>query len=172
MSRQLDHDEVGFTKEKFPIILITDRISSPANLGSLLRLADAFHIEKIMVLDSIIDFNSNRLKRTARSTEKTVSIEFYEGLEEILKEIEPKNYQWVSLEITETSFPIADLDIDPTKKIALVVGEERSGVSQELLSMSDHSVHIPMFGNNSSMNVAQATGIGLYEITKKIIANR
>lgn len=172
MSRQLTHHEIDFEKEKFPIVLITDRISSPANLGSLLRIADAFHIEKIMVLDSVIDLNSNRLKRTARATEKVVSIDFYENLEEILQEINPEEYQWISLEITEDSFPVSALTLDSDKKIALIVGEERSGVREDLLKMSQNVVHIPMFGNNSSMNVAQAAGICLYEMTKKIIDNR
>ena len=111
MSRQLNHDEVEFNKEKFPIILIADRISSPANLGSLLRLADAFHIEKIMVLDSIVDLNSNRLKRTARSTEKTVAIDFYENIEKLLEEIDVEHSQFISLEITEDSIPIENLKI-------------------------------------------------------------
>lgn len=172
MSKQLTHTEIDFKKEKFPIVLITDRISSPANLGSLLRIADAFHIEKIMVLDSVIDLNSNRLKRTARSTEKMVCIDFYENLEEILQELSEEEYQWISLEITEDSFPVSKLKLDPNKKIALIVGEERSGVHQDLLAWSKNVVHIPMFGNNSSMNVAQAAGICLYEMTKKIIEHR
>ncbi|MGO1585758.1 TrmH family RNA methyltransferase [Mesonia sp.] len=172
MSKQLTHTEIDFKKEKFPIVLITDRISSPANLGSLLRIADAFHIEKIMVLDSVIDLNSNRLKRTARSTEKMVCIDFYENLEEILQELSEEEYQWISLEITEDSFPVSELKLDPSKKIALIVGEERSGVHEDLLAWSKNVVHIPMFGNNSSMNVAQAAGICLYEMTKKIIDHR
>lgn len=172
MSRQLNHDEVEFNKEKFPIILIADRISSPANLGSLLRLADAFHIEKIMVLDSIVNLNSNRLKRTARSTEKRVAIDFYENIEKLLEEIDVKHSQFISLEITEDSTPIENLKIESSKKLILIVGEERTGVQKELLEKSAAVTHITMYGNNSSMNVAQATGISLYEITKKIVANR
>ena len=48
----------------------------------------------------------------------------------------------------------------------LVVGSERNGIQHEILTCADSVYHIPMYGQNSSMNVAQATSIALYEITK------
>ena len=54
------------------------------------------------------------------------------------------------------------------KKVALIVGNEISGISEELLKLADNRLHITMFGRNSSMNVAQSAGIALYEITKSL----
>ena len=52
--------------------------------------------------------------------------------------------------------------------MVLIVGNENFGIDKDLLEWSDQKVHINMFGINSSMNVAQATGIALFEITKSV----
>ena len=74
----------------------------------------------------------------------------------------------ISLEITEKSIPISNLKLTKNSKIVFIVGDEKHGVSASILEISDHIVHIEMYGQNSSMNVAQAASIGLYEFTKKI----
>ena len=169
MSEQLDHYSTNFSTEKFPITLITDQVSSPANLGSLFRLADAFHIEKIIFCGIEEDvIHSNRLKRTARSTQNTVSFEFEENIEEVVKQFQQENIQLYALEITDDSIPVEELQLLDNPSIALIIGEENLGVNKDLLKKTSANIHINMFGNNSSMNVAQATGIALYEITKKL----
>jgi len=52
--------------------------------------------------------------------------------------------------------------------VALVIGDENSGISEEILSQCKKQVHITMFGKNSSMNVSQAAAIALYELTKQL----
>lgn len=169
MSEQLDHYSNKFSSEKFPITLITDQVSSPANLGSLFRLADAFHIEKIIFcgIDEAV-IKSNRLKRTARSTQHTVSFEFEENIEEVIKRFQQENIQLLALEITDDSISVEQLALQESQSVALIVGEENVGVNKNLLEKTSANIHITMFGKNSSMNVAQATGIALYEITKKL----
>ncbi len=169
MSEQLDHYSTNFSSEKFPILLITDQVNSPANLGSLFRLADAFHIEKIIFcgIDEAI-INSNRLKRTARSTQNTVSCEFEENIEEVVNQLQEENVQLLALEITDDSIPVEQLQLQENQSLALIIGEENLGVNKNILEKTSANIHITMFGKNSSMNVAQATGIALYEITKKL----
>ncbi|MBW2960807.1 TrmH family RNA methyltransferase [Mesonia aestuariivivens] len=169
MSEQLDHYSNKFSSEKFPIILITADVSSPANLGSLFRLADAFHIEKIIfcgIDEHIID--SNRLKRTARSTQQHVLYEFKEDIYQIIDQLSAEGIQLLALEITDDSVAIANLPLEKNQRLALIIGEENIGVPSGVLERTSKIIHIPMFGKNSSMNVAQATGIALYEITKKL----
>lgn len=169
MSEQLDHYSNKFSSEKFPITLITDQVSSPANLGSLFRLADAFHIEKIIfcgIEEAII--NSNRLKRTARSTQNSVSFQFEENIEEVVNRLQEKNVQLLAVEITDDSIPVEQFQLQENQTLALIIGEENLGVNKNLLEKTSANIHITMFGKNSSMNVAQATGIALYEITKKL----
>ncbi|WP_375252443.1 TrmH family RNA methyltransferase, partial [Dokdonia donghaensis] len=72
----------------------------------------------------------------------------------------------IALEIDSTSIPIAEVHIANMSKISLVIGAESTGVTPEALEQCAVIAHIPMHGINSSMNVAQAAGIALYELTR------
>ncbi len=139
-----------------------------ANIGSLFRLADAFNIEKIILTGTPVNLNNSRLKRTARATIVNIENEFFENALEALNFYKNKGYKPLALEITEDSFSMADMNFENEQKILLVAGNERNGISKALLDRIEIKVHIDMFGRNSSMNVAQATGIALYEITKTL----
>jgi tRNA G18 (ribose-2'-O)-methylase SpoU len=165
---QLDHSKTNFQEKKFPIIIVLDGITSPANLGSLFRLADAFNVEKIISCGSPVDISSNRLKRTARSTVNTVVFEENEDLSATLSELKKQGYTSLALEITLDSVPVESLTYQQFDKVALVLGNESSGINEEILKQVDKKLHINMFGRNSSMNVAQAAGIALFEITKTL----
>ncbi|GAB2770216.1 TrmH family RNA methyltransferase [Salinimicrobium soli] len=166
---QLTHSDTEFSEKKFPIIILLDGIASPANLGSLFRLADAFNVEKIISCGSVgIDLGSNRLRRTARATIEKVALEEREEILEVLTDLQKRNYFTLALEITSDSIPVESLDYSQFKKVALVLGNERSGINEEVLKKVQQKIHITMFGRNSSMNVAQAAGISLFEITKTL----
>ena len=166
MTDQLTHRETSFPQKQFPIILLLDNITGEANLGSLFRLADAFGVEKIIFCGSKPNLQSNRLKRTARNTFKTVDSEFQEDTVETIKKLKDENYKTIAIEITASSKPIQDLRLENDDKLLLIAGNERHGVSNPVINLCDEYYHIEMFGRNSSMNVAQSVGIALYEITK------
>jgi tRNA G18 (ribose-2'-O)-methylase SpoU len=167
---QHTHNSTSFQQKKFPVILFLDGVQSPANLGSLLRLADAFNIEKILYTGSTIDMDSNRLKRTSRGTHNTVKCEEVKDALEACDSLSQEGYNLFALEITTDSSPIESLNYSGFEKVVLILGNERSGIKEELLIKADKRVHINMFGQNSSMNVAQAAGIALFEITKSLQA--
>lgn len=139
-----------------------------ANIGSLFRLADAFNIEKIIFTGTPFNVESNRLKKTARATVKKVEFEFIENAEEAINVLKTQKYSIFGLEITSDSSPIDSFSFKNEEKIALLVGNEQHGIDPSLLEVAATKLHINMFGHNSSMNVAQATGIALYEITKTL----
>ncbi len=139
-----------------------------ANIGSIFRLADAFNIEKIVFCGTPFNPENNRLKRTARSTLKNVAHEFQENSTVAIKKLKELNYAIFALEITSDSQILNSINFEKESKIVLIIGNERNGIDDSLLEIADKKVHIEMFGNNSSMNVAQATGIALYEITKSL----
>jgi len=91
-------------------------------------------------------------------------------LESILR-LKSAGYRIVALEITEDSQAINQITFETTEPIALIVGAENFGISEAVLALADSVVHINMFGQNSSMNVVQATSICLYEITKQLKEN-
>lgn len=169
MSLQLDHSEHSEAKNKFPIIILTDNIMGEANIGSIFRLADAFNIEKVIFSGSPINLKSNRLRRTARGTFEKVDFDYTESILETIESYISKGYKPVVLEITSDSVQLDQLKVSIDSKILLIIGNERHGISEMVLDAVQAKVHIPMFGNNSSMNVSQATGIALYEFSKTFL---
>ncbi|MFV5700685.1 TrmH family RNA methyltransferase [Flavobacterium sp. XS2P12] len=77
------------------------------------------------------------------------------------------NYEIIPLEITNTSKPLKEIDFLSSKKVALVIGSEINGICNEIFTISNQTVHINMFEENSSMNVVQAASIALYELTNR-----
>lgn len=168
--KQLIHEQNKFQERKFPIVLLLDNITGEANIGSLFRLADAFNIEKIIFTGTPPNLQSNRLKKTARSTHQRVLFEIQEDNFQEAKNLKEQNYLLYALEITSDSLPVEDFEYQQGRPLCLILGNEVSGINDELLKISDKRLHISMYGQNSSMNVAQAAGIALYEITKTILA--
>lgn len=162
---QLDHYSSKFEKNQFAIILVTDNVTRPANVGSIFRIADAFGVEKLILGGSAIELN-RKVWNTSRATEKVIEFEQIENSQDVIKNLKKEGYSVICLEITENSKSISKIQLENNQKIVLVVGSERNGIQHEILTCADSVNHIPMYGQNSSMNVAQATSIALYEITK------
>jgi len=167
MAQQLTHSDSTFRKKEYPIILVCENLSSPANLGSLLRLSDAFGIERILFSNENINFKSSRLNRTARGTQNFVPFEDSVNIFEYIQNLKKSDFNIFGLEITQTSMALHDIPIVKNKKTVLIIGNERNGISETILKLCDAIVHINMYGKNSSMNVAQASAIALYAITQK-----
>ncbi|WP_109300115.1 TrmH family RNA methyltransferase [Aquimarina sp. AU474] len=168
MSEQLHHHNTSFNTKQFPITLICDRVNSPANIGSIFRIADSFGIEQIYFCGEDISIISKRMQRTARSTHEFVPFTQSEDITDVINQLKKEQYFIISLEITTNSIPISEYQLASPKKVALIIGEESFGVSDEALALSDQNLHINMYGKNSSMNVATATGVALYEMTKQL----
>lgn len=149
----------------FTIVLIAENIRTPENLGMIMRISEAFAVEKIYFAGSAHTELTTKAKRTSRNTFKTMQYEFCEDGQSPLTLLKQSGYSTLALEITENSVGINTFRTEKNK-FALVVGSERRGVSAQLLDLCDHHLHISMFGDNSSLNVVNALSIALYEITK------
>ncbi|MFI1743184.1 TrmH family RNA methyltransferase [Thalassobellus sediminis] len=165
---QLTHYNTNFKSKKFPITLVCDNVTNPPNIGSLFRISDAFGIEKLILCGEQITIG-RKITKTSRSTEKVVDYNICESASKVIQDLKKDDYQIISLEITSESSPIHTCEFSTEKPIVLVIGDENFGVSESILKMSNAVIHINMFGQNSSMNVVQATNIALYEMTKQLI---
>lgn len=165
---QLNHYNTNFTKQIFPITIVCDNVNNAPNIGSLFRIADAFGVQELVFCGDAISLGK-RMKRTSRSTEKFVNHRLASDIASVIQDLKKKDYQLIALELTDNSIPITNLCIERNSAIALVIGNENFGVSENVLKTVDQSIHIPMYGENSSMNVVQATSIALYEITNQLL---
>lgn len=164
---QLNHYNSNFKKQKHPITVVCDNVRNAPNIGSLFRIADAFGIEELIFCGSDIQLG-RRMTKTSRSTEKYVSHSIRDTIDTQIQALKENNYFLIALEITENSEALSDFKLQTKQPIALILGDENFGVSEATLKQVDAVVHINMFGENSSMNVVQATSIALYEITKQL----
>ncbi len=167
---QLTHYNTTFTKRTFPVTLVCDNVTNAPNIGSLFRIADAFGIEKLILCGQHIPLG-RKMTKTSRATEKTVLYEVSDSASVVVKSLKEKGFQIITLEITDSSTSIHTFKFSAEKPVVLVIGDENFGVSDHILKLSDATIHIDMFGHNSSMNVVQATNIALYEITKQLLKN-
>ena len=163
---QLAHGDVQRQQGKLPIRVLLSDVSDPLNVGGIFRLADALGVEKLHLAGVTPIPPDPKIKRMARATEKAVAWEYHDDAAAVVRELAAAGYAIVSLEVTTASRNIRSLSANPPSAICLVAGSEKEGVSQEILDLSDYTVHIPMRGQNSSMNVTTACAIAVSELTR------
>ena len=165
---QLTHENNRFNKKNFPITLVCDHVYFQQNIGSLFRIGEAFGIEKIMFIGKDIALTPRKINKTSRSTHLQIPHFIIEETKDAVKLLLEDKYEIIALEITSTSTPILKITAPKDQKIALLIGNEIDGISDALLDIANQTTHITMYGNNSSMNVVQATSIALYEISNQL----
>ncbi len=169
---QLTHKDHKPSSEKHPLSIIANDIASPLNVGSLFRLCDAIGIEKIYLCGDTPAPPNNKISKTSRSTEKHVTYQAGLNAEQLANSLKKSGLLLISLEITSSSIDISSVDFTEvlTNKsaICLILGSENAGINKQLLSLSDITVHIPMLGINSSMNVISAASIACFEIIRNL----
>lgn len=163
---QLEHQQHLSSAELLPVSLLVNDLRDPLNIGSLFRLADSFAIEKIYLTGSSPVPPDRKIRKTARHTESIVNFSYADKALDIIRELKNKTYQIISLELSTKSIDISSMKISTDSPVCLIIGAENTGVDQTLLDLSEQTIHIPMRGQNSSMNVATATAIALFEISK------
>ena len=157
-------------REKHPLCFLAHDVELGLNIGHLFRIADALGVERIYLSGRSAVPPDSKIRTTSRSAEKYVPFVYEANPLEIVDRLKREAYEIISLEITSSSIDIIELAIAKSQRVCLILGAENAGVSQELLDASDQTVHIPMRGQNSSMNVATACAIATYEIVRRYLA--
>jgi len=167
-NQQLTHQDHQVANRMFPLIFLLDDVADPANVGAIFRIADALGVERLLLCGNTVSPPNRRLTRTARSTDKIVAYDRCNDLKMAIFSLREQGYHFVALELTAQSIDLKTVDYAAMGKICLILGAEQAGVRPELLEIADQTVHIPMLGQNSSMNVATASAIAVHEITRHL----
>jgi len=149
------------------IYIILDNVLDTYNIGSVFRLADAVAAKKVYLCKGSATPPNHRIKKASINTTEWVEWEYCEdtiGAIRKIREIEP-NVQVVAVEQSERSVLYDQFEYK--LPIALVVGHETEGVSQEVLDLCDATVELPMLGVNISLNVVVSLGIVLYKVVSQ-----
>ena len=143
-------------------IIILDN-KSLNNIGSIFRTCDSFNVGKIILCGICGTPPHREINKTALGATEFVNWEYHKSATKVIQNLKKNNYQIISIEQTTD---ITDLNLFFFKKkgkIAFVFGNEVKGVSNEIISISDHSLKIPQFGKKKSMNVSVCVGIVLWD---------
>lgn len=155
------HDTVSNEETKF--VLILDGITDPQNFGAILRVADGFAIDLVVLPEhESVGLTPTAVKASAGASE-WVSLSYVTNLARAIETLKEKGF-WVYAAAADGDR--ADR-IDFTGKVALVMGSEGKGVRRNVLEHCDRTVSIPMFGHVDSFNVASATAVLCYEVTRQ-----
>jgi tRNA G18 (ribose-2'-O)-methylase SpoU len=156
-------EEEAKSQLKFPIVLIIENIRSNYNVGSIFRTADSANIEAIYICGYSPTPYKTEVEKTALGATKTVPWKYFNSIEEPINELKSRGYSIAALEICDKSIDYRKVKID-CYPLALILGNEIIGVSDDALSICDFAIEIPMYGLKHSLNVSVATGIAIYEL--------
>ena len=156
-------DEVKFIP-RLPISILVENVRSVHNVGSIFRSADGFGAEKIYLTGYTAFPPRKDLHKTALGAEDAVPWEYDENPIKMARLIKKTGISLVLIEQTHGSKSIYDMSVD--FPICFIVGNEVSGVSEELSREADYHVELPMRGIKQSLNVSVAVGVVGYEFSR------
>jgi tRNA G18 (ribose-2'-O)-methylase SpoU len=148
--------------------VLVHNIRSLHNVGSIFRSADAFGISEVILSGYSATPPRDEINKTAIGAEEFVEWSHYETGTEALTKLKEDGYHIIGLEQTTNSTPLPDLDISTSAKICLVLGNEVTGIDEDILHLIDEFVAIPQFGHKHSLNVSVAAGVTLYALLDKL----
>ena len=164
---QLDHSSHRGAGS-LPLRLLAHDVDIALNVGALFRIGDALGVEHLHLSGSSPMPPDPKIRRTSRSAERHVAWSYAADPLDTVAALKSQGWRIVSLELSSASIALHELALVPGDRVCLIVGAENAGVCQALLDASDVTVHIPMRGHNSSMNVANACAIATYEIARQL----
>lgn len=152
------------------LILILDNIRSVHNVGSLFRTADGAGVSEIFLCGTTptpidrFERKRNDFAKVSLGAEESISWTYFEDTKSAIQNAKGDDYEIVALEQSPRSVSYGAFKSE--KNIALILGPEVVGMSEEILSLADSVIEIPMRGQKESLNVSVAGGIAMYEILK------
>lgn len=150
-------------RDRHPISLLLAGITDVRNIGSLFRLSDAARLAHLYFYGQAELLEHRKVKRVARATldyvpHSTLDLEGVQAL--------AKDQTLLGLEITDQS--LSYTQVKAQEETVLVVGQEAHGIPPEILALCAQTMHLPMYGVNTSMNVAMAAGIAIYDQIRQL----
>ena len=142
------------------LIIACAPLRSNVNLSHILRTAGCCGVARVICCG-----HAKALAKIARDGADTVALEVHRSLPPVLKELARQGYRLTGLEQTTNSISLHDYRFE--RKTALVIGNERLGLTEEELAVVDDIVEIPVYGLPYAYNVHTATAMALYEYCKQ-----
>ena len=153
-------------------IAVFDDVENPTNVGAMFRSAAALGIEAVIIAGTSSDPLYRRASRVSMGTVFQIpwtktDKNRVRGTADYIDVLHESGFKTVAMALSDNSVNIDDEDIKQEEKLAIILGNEGFGLSEEVIKASDYVVKIPMREGVDSLNVAAASSIAFWEITKK-----
>jgi len=155
--------------EKIPVIVVLENIRSAYNVGSVFRTSDAFLVDAIYIIGYSAKPPHKEIKKTALGAEETVTWKYFKTTAEAIGELRHEGYNVFAVEQAEGSFELQAASFGPDQNVAVIFGNEVTGVEQSTILLCDGCIEIPQLGMKHSLNIATAVGVVLWELVRKRI---
>lgn len=152
--------------DKIPVIVVLDNIRSMHNVGSVFRTADAFLLQGIYLCGYTPQPPHRDIHKTALGATETVTWKYFTSTLEAVQELRDAGYQLWAIEQVENSVSLNQFDANQPAPLAVVFGNEVSGVDAEVIKVCDGCIEIPQLGMKHSLNISVAAGIVLWELVR------
>lgn len=153
---------------KLPLVMVLDNVRSLHNVGSVLRTADAFRVEKVYMCGITAVPPSPEIHKTALGAEDSVAWEYAESTLSVVERLKSEGYTVLAVEQVEGSETLGKYLFVPGKRYALVMGNEVKGVQQQVVDACHQALEIPQYGTKHSLNVSVTAGIVMWEIAHQL----
>lgn len=151
-------------KSEDPLILILDEIQDPGNMGTIIRTADAFNIDGLIISEGSVDIYNPKVVRSTMGSIFRLPIYYVEDMLATVEDLKSKGFEIYTSSLGDTNY-IYDVDFKGAKGI--IIGNEARGVSEELYRLANGRVKIPILGQAESLNAAIASSIIMYEAIRQ-----
>lgn len=151
---------------KHPIIVILDGVRSMHNVGSAFRTCDAFAIEAIYLCGYTPSPPHRDIHKTALGATETVNWKHFPNTMDAIATARQNGYKIYAIEQAHNSVSLSQFNWQ-NEKIALVFGNEVTGVNDEVLQTADGCIEIPQWGSKHSLNISVSMGVVLWEMVRK-----
>src|SRR5688572_14239270 len=150
--------------DKIPVISVLENVRSAYNVGSVFRTADAFLLEGIYLCGYTAFPPHKEIKKTALGAEDTVHWKHFKKIDEAIDELKNLGYKIFAVEQAVNSIQLQEINFEGKEKIAVVFGNEVTGVEQSTIEKCDGCIEIPQLGMKHSLNISVAAGVVLWQI--------
>lgn len=148
-------------KRQTDLTVVLENVFDPHNVSAVMRTCDAVGVQEVYVLNTKIPMHKNWGPRSSSSAAKWLTVKQFENAEECFYEVRKKYSKILTTHLSSDAVSLHTIDF--TKSIALIFGNEHSGVSEEIRKLADGNFVIPQAGIIRSLNISVACAVTLYE---------
>lgn len=151
---------------KIPVIAVLENVRSAYNVGSVLRTADAFLLEAVYTTGYTAHPPHKQVSKTALGADESVTTLHFASAADAITELQAQGYKVLAVEQAENSYLLNRFELMGNEKLAVVFGNEVSGVEQSTILLCDGCIEIPQLGVKHSLNISVAAGIVLWQLAR------